>query len=188
APHIAEEMWERLGNPGLASRSEWPRAINEADKIAMQSEELLQSTIEDIKNVLKVTKISPQKIILYTADSWKSKAFQKIAKSVISGQTNIGAIIKDLIADPETENIKKDPDFVKKSVNSILAESIEMRKIRADTEPIDEGRILASELSGLVKKEFAVDIQVFAESDPSKFDPKNKARMARPFKPALYIE
>ncbi len=188
APHIAEEMWERLGNPGLASRSEWPRATNEADKIAMQSEELLQSTIEDIKNVLKVTKISPQKIILYTADSWKSKAFQKIARSVISGQTNIGAIIKDLIADPETENIKKDPDFVKKSVNSILAESTEMRKIRADAEPIDEGKILASELSGLVKKEFAVDIQVFAESDPSKFDPKNKARMARPFKPALYIE
>lgn len=188
APHIAEEMWERLGNHGLVSKSDWPRTGNNSDHSAIQSEELLQSTIDDIKNVLKVTKITPQKIILYTADSWKMKAFRRIAQSVISGQTNIGAIIKELIADPETENIKKDPDFVKKSVNSILAESAEMRKMRAETEPIDESQVLLSELSALVKKEFLVDIQVFKESDSSKFDPKNKARMARPFKPALYIE
>jgi leucyl-tRNA synthetase len=188
APHIAEEMWERLGNSGVASRSAWPAPTNSTDATAIQSEELLQSTIEDIKNVLKVTKITPQKIILYTADPWKVKAFRKIAVSVLAGQTNIGSIIKDLIANPETENIKKDPDFVKKSVNSILAESTEMRKLRAELEPINENVILSSELSALVKKEFSVDIQVFEESDSAKYDPKNKAKMARPFKPALYIE
>lgn len=188
APHIAEEMWERLGNPGSASRSAWPTPNNSADSSSIQSEELLQSTLEDIKNVLKVTKITPQKIVLYTADSWKVKAFQKIASSVVSGQTNIGAIIKDLIANPETENIKKDPDFVKKSVNSVLAESAEMRKLRVELEPINEVTVLSDELSTLVKKEFGVDLQVFAESDSAKYDPKNKARMARPFKPALFIE
>lgn len=188
APHVAEEMWERLGNPGLASRSAWPAPNNSNDSGSAQSEELLQSTIDDIKNVLKVTKMTPQKIILYTADSWKVKAFRKIAASVLAGQTNIGAIIKELIANPETENIKKDPDFVKKSVNSILAETPEMRKLRAELEPINERSILSLELSGLAKKEFGVDIQVFEESDPAKYDPKNKAKMARPFKPALFIE
>ncbi|MEM2159972.1 MAG: leucine--tRNA ligase [Candidatus Nitrosotenuis sp.] len=188
APYIAEEMWERLGNPGFASRSAWPAPNNSKGSSAIQSEELLQSTIEDIKNVLKVTKITPQKIVLYTAEVWKIKAFGKIVQAVIAGQTNIGAIIKDLIADPQTENIKKDPDFVKKSVNSILAEPIEMRKLRAEQAPINEVEVLSSELSTLVKKEFAVELQVYAESDPSKYDPKNKAKMARPFKPALYIE
>lgn len=188
APHLAEEMWERLGNSGLVSRSDWPVPNNSTDSSSVQSEELLQSTIEDIKNVLKVTKITPQKIVLYTADPWKVKAFGKIAASVVAGQINIGVIIKELIANPETENIKKDPDFVKKSVNSILAEPEEMRRIRAELEPINETAVLSSELSGLVKKEFGVNIQVFAESDATKYDPKNKARMARPFKPALYIE
>ena len=188
APHISEEMWERLGNSGFVSRSTWPTPVHQMDSAIAQSEELLQSTIEDIKNVLKVTKITPQKIVLYTADTWKVKAFRKIASSVVNGQTNIGALIKELILDPETENIKKDPDFVKKSVNSILAEPEEMRKIRAETEPINETLVLSSELSDLAKKEFSVDIFVYEESNSSKYDPKNKAKMARPFKPALYIE
>ena len=85
-------------------------------------------------------------------------------------------------------SIKKDPDFVKKSVNSILAEPEEMRKIRAERELINETLVLSSELSDLAKKEFSVDIFVYEESNSSKYDPKNKAKMARPFKPALYIE
>jgi leucyl-tRNA synthetase len=188
APHIAEEMWERLGNSGLVSRSAWPKIDIHKDDKATQTEELLQSTLDDIKNILKVTKITPQKIVLYTADVWKVKAYQKIAKDVVGGQTNIGAIIKELIANKETENVKKDPDFVKKTVNSILSEPIELRKMKSEIEPISEIQVIRSELAALVKKEFGVELQAFEESDPAKYDPKNKARMARPFKPALFIE
>jgi len=47
---------------------------------------------------------------------------------VLDGQTNVGAIIKSLIANKETEQIKKDPDFVKKTLNDILSEPVELRK------------------------------------------------------------
>jgi leucyl-tRNA synthetase len=188
APHIAEEMWERLGNSELVSRSAWPKADMQIDNTSIPSEELLQSTLEDIKNILKVTKITPQRIVLYTADPWKVKAYQKIARDVVGGQTNIGVIIKELIAAKETENVKKDPDFVKKTVNAILAESIELRKLKAEIEPINEIQVIRSELVGLVKKEFGVEMQAFEESDPARYDPKNKARMARPFKPAILVE
>jgi leucyl-tRNA synthetase len=189
APHAAEEMWERLGNSGLASRSSWPQPDAQIDQKSIQAEDLLMSVLDDIKNILKITKIiSPQKIVLYTADRWKGKAYQKIVQSVVNGQTNIGAIIKELIADKETENIKKDPDFVKKVVSGILAEPVEMRKLKAEMEPIDEAQIIKAELSSLVKKEFGVELQTFVESDPARYDPKNKARTARPFKPALLIE
>ncbi len=188
APHITEEMWMLLGNSGLVSRSAWPKADQKTDTTSIQSEELLQSILDDIKNILKVTKMSPQKIVIYTADTWKVKAHQKIAQSVVGGQTNIGTIIKDLIADKETENIKKDPDFVKKTVNAILAEPADMRKMKAEITPISEIQVIKSELASLVKKEFGVELQAFEESDPAKYDPKNKARTARPFKPALLIE
>ncbi|HWY33526.1 MAG TPA: class I tRNA ligase family protein, partial [Nitrosopumilaceae archaeon] len=188
APHIAEEMWNKLGNSGIVSKSLWPSSLeNKIDAAALQSENLLKSTLEDIKNILKVTKISPKRIIIYTSDSWKTKAYQKILSSVIKGEMNIGVLIKSLIADKDTENVKKDPDFVKKTVNDILSEPIESRESKAKSGLVEEKKILL-EINSLVQKEFGVEVQVFVESDTQKYDPKNKARTARPFKPAILIE
>jgi len=189
APHIAEEIWEKLGNSELASKSTWPSSIEiEIDSKSIQTETLLKSIIEDINNILKVTKISPKKITIYTAEQWKSKAYNSILKNVLDGQTNIGTIIKSLIVNKETEQIKKDPDFVKKTLNDILSEPVELRKGRMDIGQIDEKQIISSELSSLVKNDYDVELSVFSESDSEKYDPKNKAKAARPFKPAILIE
>jgi len=189
APHIAEEIWEKLGNSELASKSTWPSSIEiEIDSKSIQTETLLKSIIDDINNILKVTKISPKKITVYTAEQWKSKAYNSILKNVLDGQTNIGAIIKSLIANKETEQIKKDPDFVKKTLNDILSEPVELRKGRMNIGQIDEKEIISSELSSLVKNDYDVELSVFSESDSEKYDPKNKAKAARPFKPAILIE
>ena len=189
APHIAEEMWQKLGNSELASKSPWPSSIvTEIDFESIQTETLLKSIIDDINNILKVTKISPKKIIIYTAEQWKSKAYNSILKNVLDGQTNIGAIIKSLIANKETEQIKKDPDFVKKTLNDILSEPTELRKGRMKVGEIDEKKIISSELSSLIKNDYNVELDVFSESDVNKYDPKNKAKSARPFKPAILIE
>ena len=189
APHMAEEIWEKLGNTELASKSAWPSSVGiEFDPTSIQTETLLKSIIDDINNILKVTKISPKKITIYTADKWKSKAYSLILRNVLDGETNIGTIIKSLIANKETEEIKKDPDFVKKILNDILSESIELRKGKMDIEQIDESQIISSELTSLVKNDYNVELNVFSESDSEKYDPKNKAKTARPFKPAILIE
>jgi leucyl-tRNA synthetase len=189
APHIAEEMWEKLGNSELASKSAWPSSVGtEIDSKSIQTETLLKSIIDDINNILKVTKISPKKIIIYTAEQWKSKVYNSILKNVLDGQTNVGTIIKSLIANKETEQIKKDPDFVKKTLNDILSEPAELRKGRMSVGQIDEREIISSELSSLVKNDYNVELDVFSESDSEKYDPKNKAKNARPFKPAILIE
>jgi len=188
APYIAEEMWEKLGNVGTASKSLWPSVLeSKIDAAALQSENLLKSTLEDIKNILKITKISPKRIIIYTSDPWKIKAYQKILASVIKGEMNIGVLIKLLIADKDTENVKKDPDFVKKTVNDILSEPVESRESKARSDLVEEKKIL-SEIDSLVQKEFGVRVEVFSESEPQKYDPKNKAKTTRPFKPAILIE
>ncbi|MCH6571927.1 MAG: leucine--tRNA ligase, partial [Thaumarchaeota archaeon] len=175
APHIAEEMWEKLGNSGLVSQTSWPTVSADViDPNAIQSEELLKSTIDDISNILKVTQMKPNKITIYTADAFKSKAYHSILEKVMAGQTNMGVIMKDLIANSETADIKKNPDFVQKTIKDILSEPTEIRKTKLETKEFDEKSLIENELVSLAKADFGVDVQVFSESDSGIYDPKGK--------------
>jgi len=158
------------------------------DVNAIQSEELLKGIMDDIANILKVTQMTPKKIIIYTADAFKCKAYHHILEKVMAGQTNMGEIMKDLIANPETSDIKKNPDFVQKTIKDILSEPTEIRETKLKTKEFDEKSLIANELVSLAKADFGVDVQVFSESDDGIYDPKGKARHARPFKPAILIE
>ena len=144
--------------------------------------------MDDISNILKVTKITPKKITIYTADAFKSKVYHAILEKVMAGETNMGAIIKDLIANPQTVDIKKNPDFVQKTIKDILSEPAEIRKTKLETKKFDEKSLIANELISLAKSDFGVDVQVLSESDSGIYDPKGKARHARPYKPAILIE
>jgi len=186
APHIAEEMWERLGNTQMISTSKWPE-FSKVDSTAILSEELLKSTIKDIANILKITKITPQKITIYTADSFKSKVYHGILDKVLAGQTNMGVVMKELISNPETQDVKKNPDFVQKTIKDILSESPEIRNIKLESR-VDEKKFLTGELLEIGRKEFGVEIAIYSETDSEIYDPKGKARHARPFKPAILIE
>ena len=189
APHIAEEMWEKLGHLGMVSTSRWPEfSQSNVDATAIHSEEYLKSTIDDIAKILKVTKITPQKITIYTADSFKSKVYHSILEKVMAGQTNMGIIMKELISSPDTQDVKKNPDFVQKTIKDILSEPTEIRRTKLESKNFDEKSFLVNELAEIGKKEFGVEIQVFSELDSDIYDPKEKARHARPFKPAILIE
>ena len=189
APHTSEELWEKLGHSGLVSMSDWPEFSQEhVDATSIQSEELLKETINDISNILKVTKMSPKKITIYTADSFKSKVYHSILEKIMKGQTNMGVIMKELIANQDTVNVKKIPDFVQKTIKDILSEPTEIRQTKIKSSNFDEKNFLVKELTELGKKEFNVKIQIFSETDSDIYDPKGKAKHARPFKPAILIE
>jgi len=190
APHVAEEMWQNLGNDGLVSKSAWPEFSKEKlDVTSIQSEELLKSTINDITNILKVIKITPKKIVIYVnSDSMKSKVYRKILGIMVGGQNNMGVVMKELIADPETTEAKKMPDYIQKVIKDLHSESEEIKTMKLESDSFDEKEFLSSELASIGKKEFGVEIEVYSESDDDIYDPKGKARHARPFKPAILIE
>jgi leucyl-tRNA synthetase len=149
---------------------------------------LLKSIINDIANILKVTKMTPKKITIYTANAFKTKSYRAILEKVMEGQTNMGAIMKELIANPETTDIKKNPDFVQKTIKDILSEPTEIRATKLETKKFDERQFVSEELVAIAKQDFGVEVTVFSEDDSDIYDPKGKARHARPFKPAILIE
>ncbi len=56
-PHIAEEMWEKVGNKGFVSLEEWPKADEKKiDEKFEKAEQSADKTVGDVMNVLKIVK------------------------------------------------------------------------------------------------------------------------------------
>ncbi len=55
APHIAEEMWKKLGGKGFVAVAAWPEADDaKVDKNALELEEIVMRCVEDLKHVIKI--------------------------------------------------------------------------------------------------------------------------------------
>jgi leucyl-tRNA synthetase len=196
APFISEEVWEKIGD-GSGSASimfaGWPIVDEEKkDPIAEESEQLIINLISDIQNIVKVTKMTPTKIVIYTSALWKLKTYQKVLVSIASEskKTNFGDIMKQLMKDPETSEAKNNPNLIRKMIEDILSTPVEARNRRLklanfdEIFPIEDARSLLSLECGNDQAQ----IIIHSEEDLQKYDPKSKSKFARPFKPAIYIE
>ncbi len=187
APFISEEMWEIFGNRSVMF-SNWPQIDQtKIDYTVDESEVLIMNLMADIQNIIKVTKIKPNKIFIYTAAEWKWNVYRKILNVIIEGKTNFGEIMKLLISDSNTNNVKQSPDMVKRIIEDILSERLDSRDRKIKLVLINESKVFDDARSLLIK-EFTSEITIYNEDDIEKIDPKNKAKIARPYKPALYIE
>ncbi len=187
APFTAEEVWERLGNVYSIARAEWP-ASDRVDTEAEESEFLLQSLLADLQSIVKVTKMEPKKIVIYTRAAWKEAAYKAILSNVMQGKTNFGENMKQLIANPETSKVKTDPNVMKKIQEDILSTPVEARERRLRGAAFDEASAIKDGATLIAKEFVGAEVIVNAEDDSGRYDPKGKAKFARPFKPAVYIE
>ncbi|MBI2126240.1 MAG: leucine--tRNA ligase, partial [Thaumarchaeota archaeon] len=104
-PYLCEEIWEMLGNKDFVARAPWPKVDQRwADVKAEESEDLVKNVLDDIQSILKVTKIAPKKVILYTSAKWKWDAYLMAIDLSLKGELNVGNLIKMLLKD---ESLKK---------------------------------------------------------------------------------
>jgi len=163
-PHICEEMWHRLHNT-FVSLQTLPGVKEEfIDDRVEREEEYLVSLIGDIKEILKIARLKPRKIYVYTADAekWKWEIFHAIKD------------LPDRDKIKEAMKLRKDKstvDFVKQLLKSNL-----------DYFELIEEEVLEREKQYLMK-EFGCEMGVNEE-----YDPKGKKEFAIPLKPAIYVE
>ncbi len=173
-PHACEELWDRHGGRGFASEAPWPEHDEELiDEKIHKSEEIIQGLVDDIKEIEKITKTSPEKIHAYLAPQWKWKVFE-IAREV--GKPDIGRIIGQAIK----ENIHPDKKELAGFAQKIAREMTKIHYVGH----VNEKEILDDAVD-YIARETGAEVIIYQEPT---YDPKNKARNALPYKPALYIE
>jgi leucyl-tRNA synthetase len=137
---------------------------------------------------VKVTKITPRKIVIYTSAIWKEQIYKAILANILKGTIHFGQIMKQMIANPETAKAKSDPKMVQKMVEDILSAPLDSRNRRLKLTEFNEVTTIQDAQALLSDEVGKAEIVIYSEDDPARYDPKSKANFARPFKPAIYIE
>ena len=193
APFFCEEVWEIMGNHSFISIDQWPEADD--SKIRLKSEDnerLIQDIILDIQKITKVTKIVPKRIMIYTSSTIKCILYKKLLDRIQSQSTaNFGLFMKEFVNDSEVKDfVKHNPDLVKKMIDDILSESLEVRQRRMKIDSFNELVPLQDAISLLISEigNDQLEVSILSEDNSNKYDPKQKSKFARPYKPAIYIE
>ena len=193
APFFCEEVWEIMGNHSFISIDQWPEADD--SKISLKSEDnerLIQDIILDIQKITKVTKIVPKRIMIYTSSTIKCILYKKLLDRIQSQSTaNFGLFMKEFVNDSEVKDfVKHNPDLVKKMIDDILSESLEVRQRRMKIDSFNELVPLQDAISLLISEigNDQLEVSILCEYNSNKYDPKQKSKFARPYKPAIYIE
>ena len=198
-PFLAEELWELLEpQKGSIFQDNWPIINNGLiNPVTDENEREIFNILDDLHKIVKVTKNTHLKNIhIYLSSNDKKILYDKVLNLVTNSKIkNFGLIMKSLLSDPSMsvehkDLVKSNTDFIKKINEDILSLSPVEQKRRITIGLFDEYIALVDGI-GLISSEFDVkdsSIKIYHENDPKIYDPKNKARFSRPFKPAIYLE
>ncbi|HLC00421.1 MAG TPA: leucine--tRNA ligase [Candidatus Bathyarchaeia archaeon] len=189
APYTCEELWSRAGEKDFISLAEWPRVDAEhVDVAAEEQENLIIDLIADTLNILKATKISPKRICVYTAAAWKWLVYLKILEKAAAGEVKISEVMREFAADDDLKPRMKDvAALVPRVIKALTKQSGERKANMLRIREMDE-REIVSEAAGFLMERFNAEVAVYSEDDAERYDPKQRAVMAMPYQPAIFIE
>jgi len=189
APYMCEEIWSTMGKAGFISMAEWPKLDeSKVDALSEERENVLTDLIEDTLNVLKATKITPTRICYYTATSWKRKVYHNILAKAVQGEVKVNEVMKELAKDSALKaNMKAVAAFVPKVLKALSKLPSDRKARIAQVELANEKEII-EEAAAFLKERFNAQVAVYSEEDAARYDPKQRATMAMPYQPAIYVE
>ncbi|KPV61862.1 MAG: Leucine--tRNA ligase [Candidatus Bathyarchaeota archaeon BA1] len=188
-PHICEEVWEKMGRKGFISLASWPTYDKtRVDVKAEENEELIKNMQGDTLNIIKATRIAPQKICYYVAAPWKWKAYLKSLEKSISTRITLADLMKELMTDPDLKRMaERVSRFAHRIIEEVNRMAEDKKRRRLQIGSVDESRVLR-EAESFFEREFHAKVSTYLEEDPRCYDPKRRAGLACPYRPAIYVE
>jgi leucyl-tRNA synthetase len=180
-PHLAEELWETIGMEQFVSLAEYPKPEeSKIDTVAEASEKYLISVSDDVSEILKVTKMKPDRIRIYTVSDVQRKVFEIGLELKKDGRLNIGGIIE------KAEGVAE-RSFIGEYASGMIKELAKWSPLEIDEySPIDEKGYLEG-AKEFLEAEFGCSVDIHS-ADEDVPDPKNRKKKAIPLKPAIFIE
>ncbi|MEM4598853.1 MAG: leucine--tRNA ligase [Candidatus Diapherotrites archaeon] len=176
-PHIAEELWQKLGNKRSIFFAKIPKKLKTDPKINA-AESIIVSVVDDLNEIKRLANIEkPKKIYIYVCSGWKQDLFVLLKGKLQMPDQNTAIKIA-----MSNDAIKAKGATAVNMAKKFAAKWNELRELT----PVDEIKVLSAAkpfLAGL----FGCDVIIQSE-DKAEYDPKNKAKDSMPFKPAIYIE
>ena len=185
-PHVCEEIWERLGREPFVSSAPYPTPDpKEINPAAEAGEGLLQSTLADVREILKVIRLRPKRIALYIAPAWKGRVRALALELARAGPIAMNVLMEKALAEPGMrERAKEVAAYAKK-----LAE--DLRKTKAEEAArlaVADEEALFQDNAAFLRTELGCRVDVLRADDPARWDPGRKADHAVPGRPAIYVE
>ncbi len=189
-PHLCEELWKMSGKDGFISTSAWPIIENELiDPDAEFTEKYIVNILDDIRKITHVIKTgNPQRICFYVAQEWKWEAYKIAMERTKEGPVDLSKLIRTVEKELGLKIHKAD---LAKYLHQAMQELRKMPEQNLETiamASVDELRIL-KDAANFIREEFGISqIHVFKADDKTRYDPQNRAILAVPLRPAIYLE
>ncbi len=185
-PHICEELGEEMGMDfvSLARFPEPDPAL--MDRGAELAEEITANTLRDMEEIIRLIKIKPKRIILYTSPGWKKQVLRKAISMKRENTLDMKTLMSMVMGDPSIRSHSKEiPKFAQKVITDIqgIEEDLMNALLEVDFDEISALNEARDFLGGAV----GCSIEISSADAPG-YDPEGKSRFASPMRPAIYIE
>lgn len=175
-PHMAEELWERLGHHEFVSIAPWPEPEKELmDKKVEDIIELIDNTISDINEIMSLLRGSAKRATIILPEQWKYEAISSLKDNNVP--INKKEMMQFLMQKPEYRKQSKE-------VKGMIEKIAKAQRFWPFTNREAEKEAFEM-LKGYIKGETGIsDIEVkFAEEIQHQ-----KAKQAIPGKPSIVLE
>jgi leucyl-tRNA synthetase len=188
APYTCEEVWQLLGGRGFVSVAAWPESDGtKVDRRAEACEEMVRETLRDAQNILRVVKFTPKKAVLYAAADWKWRCLEGCLDALVRGR-GFGETMKELMGISEIRERGRDAsEFIRRTNEELTKLSAERRGEMLALGNLPGLKVLGS-AAEFFAKELNVEVSVFMEDDTLRYDPGARAKLAQPYRPAIFFE
>jgi len=177
APHICEELWQKIGNKGFISLANWPKCDkSKIDERAEAEEQLvldLNSDVIALLNLINVKKVEKLKLIV--SYNWKYNFF-KLFKEQFEKTRDV----KELIGFFMKTDLKRYGQEITKMIPAIIKDPTKLPYVVLDQKT--EFKQLEE-----YKKKLAVDYKCEVLIETADASKEEKANQAIPGKPAIIV-
>jgi len=185
-PHAMEEAWRLMGRREFVVTARYPTADPAKIRPEVEAaERFLRSTLDDVREILRVTRIAPKTVTLLAAPAWKTAMYRHALELAAQDKLEARPLILQALTEPALRRRGEDvAAAAKKIANIVAATAAADRAQRAHA--VDERRYLEAALPFL-RSELRCEVAVL-DADLAAGGAVARAKGALPGRAAIVVE